>query len=257
MIKYILCALLGYFAGCFSPSYLLSRRRGFDIRTFGSGNAGATNMMLAAGLKPGLVVMALDVSKAFVVTFPLRLLLPPLCAALAGLFCVLGHIFPVFLHFRGGKGTACLCGTVLGLTPELVLPLLALMFIIGMIWNRASILPLLTALVYAPLYLLRTGDWRGTIALALIFPAMLWAHRSNFARWREGKEQTFRQFLLAATSRSARRQGNESAVSGPLPAARVSDEAVRSQLLQHFICGGAAALARSGRRTVHAQPRGL
>lgn len=108
MIKYILCALLGYFAGCFSPSYLLSRRRGFDIRTFGSGNAGATNMMLAAGLKPGLVVMALDVSKAFVVTFPLRLLLPPLCAALAGLFCVLGHIFPVFLHFRGGKGTACL-----------------------------------------------------------------------------------------------------------------------------------------------------
>ena len=45
MIKYILCALLGYFAGCFSPSYLLSRRRGFDIRTFGSGNAGATNMM--------------------------------------------------------------------------------------------------------------------------------------------------------------------------------------------------------------------
>lgn len=147
MIKYILCALLGYFAGCFSPSYLLSRRRGFDIRTFGSGNAGATNMMLAAGLKPGLVVMALDVSKAFVVTFPLRLLL-------------------------------------------------ALMFVIGMIWNRASILPLLTALVYAPLYLLRTSDWRSTIALALIFPAMLWAHRSNFARWREGKEQTFRQFLF-------------------------------------------------------------
>ena len=122
MNKYILCALLGYFAGCFSPSYLLSRRRGFAIRTFGSGNAGATNMMLAAGLKPGLGVMALDVSKAFVVTFPLRLLLPPLCAALAGLLCVLGHIFPVFLHFRGGKGTACLCGTVLGQPPEQVLP---------------------------------------------------------------------------------------------------------------------------------------
>ncbi len=51
--------------------------------------------------------------------------------------------------------------------------------------------------LYAPLYLLRTGDWRSTIALALIFPAMLWAHRSNFARWREGKEQTFRQFLFS------------------------------------------------------------
>lgn len=66
-----------------------------------------------------------------------------------------------------------------------------------MIWNRASILPLLTALVYAPLYLLRTGDWRSTIALALSFPAMLWGAPSNFARWREGKEQTFRQFLFS------------------------------------------------------------
>mgnify|MGYP000113951485 CR=1 FL=1 len=167
---------------------------------------------------------------------------------------------------------------MLGLTPELVLPLLALMFLIGMIWNRASILPLLTALVYAPLYLLRTGDWRGTIALALvyaplyllrtgdwrgtialalIFPAMLWAHRSNFARWREGKEQTFRQFLFGRHEPQREEAGNESAVSGPLPAARVSDEAVRSQLLQHSVRGRAAALARSGRRTVHAQPRGL
>ena len=64
-------------------------------------------------------------------------------------------------------------------------------------WLVVIFVPLLTALVYAPLYLLRTGDWRGTIALALIFPAMLWAHRSNFARWREGKEQTFRQFLFS------------------------------------------------------------
>ena len=104
MSKYILCALLGYFAGCFSPSYLLSRRRGFDIRTFGSGNAGATNMMLAAGLKPGLVVMALDVSKAFVVTFPLRLLLPPLCAAQAGLLCVLGTFSPCFCASAAGRG---------------------------------------------------------------------------------------------------------------------------------------------------------
>lgn len=86
------------------PFVSASRRRGFDIRTFGSGNAGATNMMLAAGLKPGLIVMALDVSKAFVVTFPLRLLLPPLCAALAGLLCVLGHISPYFYASAAGRG---------------------------------------------------------------------------------------------------------------------------------------------------------
>lgn len=140
--------------------------------------------------------MALDVSKAFVVTFPLRLLLPPLCAALAGLLCVLGHIFPVFLRFRGGKGTACLCGTVLG--PDAGARAAAAG---ADVYHRHDLEPgehpaaadgagLCAALPAAD------GDWRGTIALALIFPAMLWAHRSNFARWREGKEQTFRQFLF-------------------------------------------------------------
>ena len=65
MIKYILCALLGYFAGCFSPSYLLSRRRGFDIRTFGSGNAGATNVLRSQGKLPAILTTVGDLAKSF------------------------------------------------------------------------------------------------------------------------------------------------------------------------------------------------
>ena len=80
--------------------------------------------------------------------------------------------------------------------PRALRPLALTYMLMLCVLSVSLILPLLTALVYAPLYLLRTGDWRSTIALALIFPAMLWAHRSNFARWREGKEQTFRQFLF-------------------------------------------------------------
>ena len=80
--------------------------------------------------------------------------------------------------------------------PRALRPLALTYMLMLCVLSVSLILPLLTALVYAPLYLLRTSDWRGTIALALIFPAMLWAHRSNFARWREGKEQTFRQFLF-------------------------------------------------------------
>ena len=198
VIRFILVILLSYVLGCSNMALYLSKLRGVDMRKGGSGNLGASNAMILMGWKVGIIVAVHDIGKAVVAVVLAKHFCPglPLIGAAAGVACVLGHMFPFYLRFRGGKGTACLCGTVLGLTPELVLPLLALMFIIGMIWNRASILPLLTALVYAPLYLLRTGDWRGTIALALIFPAMLWAHRTNFARWREGKEQTFRQFLF-------------------------------------------------------------
>ena len=160
----------------------------------------------------------------------------------------------MFLRFRGGKGTACLCGTVLRADAGARAALLALMFLIGMIWNRASILPLLTALVYAPLYLLRTSDWRGTIALALIFPAMLWAHRSALHAGARAR-QTFRQFLFGRHEPQRGERGMNPLFQAHCPQRGYLTKAVRSQLLQHSVRGGAAALARSGRRAVHAQPR--
>lgn len=197
-MDYILCALAGYLIGGISPSYLIARRKGFDIRTKGSGNAGATNTMLTVGARAGVLVMLLDVLKTVLCILAARLLFPsqPLCGVLAGIFCVLGHIFSIYLHFHGGKGTACLCGLILTLTPELVLPMLALIFLIGLLCNRASILPLLTALLYPPLYFLRTQEAAGSALLFLVFLAMLWAHRGNFAKWRTGQETPFRRFLF-------------------------------------------------------------
>lgn len=197
-MEILLGMLGGYLVGSISPSYFISRSKGFDIRERGTGNAGATNTMLAVGTRAGVLVMLIDVLKAFLAVFSARLLAPelPLCAVCTGIACVIGHIFPLYLGFRGGKGTACVCGLVLGLTPELVLPMLLGSFFMALLLNYASLIPLLVAASYPPLYLMRTGFSAGTAVLAILLPALLWSHRHNFSKIRNGEETPFRCFLF-------------------------------------------------------------
>lgn len=197
-MEILLGVLGGYLLGSVSPSYLISRHKGFDIRERGSGNAGATNTMLVLGKSAGVFVMLIDVLKAFFVVLLARLLEPetPLCAVCAGIACVLGHIFPPYLGFHGGKGTACICGLVLGLTPELVLPMLLVSFLLALLLNYASLIPLLVAAAYPPLYLMRTNFSVGSLALVILIPALLWSHRQNFAKIKSGEEIQFRKFLF-------------------------------------------------------------
>ena len=162
-MRLIVLALCSYLIGGINPAYLLTRRKkGVDIRSCGTGNAGATNAMFALGFKPALVVMLLDVCKAALCVLAGRYLVPGnvYAAPLAGLVCTLGHIFPVWLRFRGGKGVACMCGTILALTPALVLPLLAAAFVFGVICNRASLVPAFTATAYVPMYYFLDGEYR-------------------------------------------------------------------------------------------------
>ncbi len=177
-----LAAAGSYLIGGINPAYFITRRkRGVDIRDCGTGNAGATNAMFAVGLKLALVVMLLDVLKTVACVTAARLWLRsnPYAAPLAGLSCMFGHIFPVWLKFRGGKGVACMCGIVLALTPVLVLPLLAAAFLCGLLINRASVLPLLTAVMYVPSYYLWTGNHGVTLLLCILPLTMLLTHRKN------------------------------------------------------------------------------
>lgn len=185
-MRLFLLALCSYFLGGVNPAYLLTRRKkGVDIRECGTGNAGATNAMFALGFKPALAVMLLDVCKALACVLAGRYLLPEsiYAAPLAGLACTLGHVFPIWLRFRGGKGVACMCGTVLGLTPVLVLPLLAAAFVFGVICNRASLVPTFTATVYVPMYYSLTGNTEVTVLLLAFVVLMLFTHRRNIFLW--------------------------------------------------------------------------
>lgn len=116
-MSYILAALLGYALGCLSPAYLLARRKGFDIRSTGSQNAGASNAFITMGAKSGVAVGLCDMAKSCAAALLAAQLFPSLpgAAAVAGTAAVLGHIFPFYLKFRGGKGFAPFLGLTLAL----------------------------------------------------------------------------------------------------------------------------------------------
>ena len=111
----VVCSAMGYLIGTINPAYIFGKLRGFDIRERGSGNAGATNVVLIMGKLAGLVCALLDIFKSYAAYKLARLLFPMLTFAgiLAGCACVLGHIFPVWMHFSGGKGLACIGGLIL------------------------------------------------------------------------------------------------------------------------------------------------
>lgn len=120
----IVCLLIGYACGLFQTSYVYGKMHGIDIREHGSGNAGTTNMMRTLGTKAGLITFAGDVLKTFLAIFiccaVYKQSMPdmvPVIKLYAGAGAILGHNFPFYLRFKGGKGIACTAGLVLSFDP--------------------------------------------------------------------------------------------------------------------------------------------
>ena len=109
---YIPVVLLGYLLGCSNLAWFLAKARGVDIRGKGSGNPGASNAMILMGWKSGILVALHDIGKAALAVFLAQRLFPtlPLAGEAAGAACVLGHLYPFYLRFRGGKGFASYLG---------------------------------------------------------------------------------------------------------------------------------------------------
>ncbi len=186
-----------YLLGSVSFSYLIVRLlQGRDVRTVGSGNAGATNVLRAAGKLPGVVALVLDAGKGVAAVAAARALdAPPAAVAAAAVAVVLGHVFPVFLGFRGGKGVATAAGAMGALAP-LVMVLAILVFLVVAAATRYVSLGSVLAAVSFPLLFAagRAGGWiagdpwvlpAGAVIAALI----VWKHRGNLARLARGSER--------------------------------------------------------------------
>ena len=115
MIPYIICVILSYFLGCINPAYVLAKRKGKNILAIGSHNPGASNTMLNFGWAAGILVGACDILKACIAVFLCKTFFPalPYIGYIAGISCIMGHMYNVFLHFKGGKGLASLMGMML------------------------------------------------------------------------------------------------------------------------------------------------
>lgn len=180
--------ILGYLLGSIPFGVLIARLRGIDLRTTGSGNIGATNAARALGKPTGALVLFLDAGKAAAPLWPLvHLYHPAGCAvepllALLGLGAVLGHMFPVWLGFRGGKGVATSLGVFLVLTPASLFLTLAVWLLCYLVTHMASVGSLL-AMAALPiiLHLYAAPPVYVELALALL-PLIVWKHRGNIAR---------------------------------------------------------------------------
>ncbi|MCR4739684.1 MAG: glycerol-3-phosphate 1-O-acyltransferase PlsY [Lachnospiraceae bacterium] len=188
----ILCALMGYLVGCINLSYILSRIKGYDIREHGSGNAGASNVVILMGKKWGVFVAIVDILKAFVVIKIAGLILPGnLIAFFVTATCViLGHIFPFVMGFKGGKGLATLGGSILAYDVRLFLIMLLIVFVMVMLTDYICTAPLFASVVF-PLYTVYDSKTLYPLIFFVCTVAIYYRHLENLKRIREGKELKF------------------------------------------------------------------
>jgi len=186
-----LALLAAYAIGSVPIALLLTRRwSAQDLRLVGSGNLGAANAARASGMAAGVVVALLDMSKgALSVALARHLSAAPSAPAAAGLAAVIGHVYPVWLRFRGGKGVATACGAFSVLAPIAIAPA-ASVFLLTVWATRYVSLGSVLASVTLPTLAYAAGSSAPVVAAATAVAALIvFRHRSNLARLRAGLER--------------------------------------------------------------------
>ncbi len=187
-----LVILLAYAIGSVPFSLLLTRRWGApDLRRVGSGNLGAANVLRASGVGAGILVAALDITKgALSVTLARYVSDQPSAPAAAGLAAIVGHIYPVWLRFRGGKGVATACGVFSVLTPLAIAPALIIFTVTVWLTKYVSFGSVLASLALPPIAYLTGSPGAAIVTASAAATLIIFRHRSNLARLRGGQERT-------------------------------------------------------------------
>ena len=210
-LQLILLLFLSYVTGSIPTSIILGKLvKGIDIREYGSGNAGGTNVFRVLGWKPALVVVIIDVFKGWLPTavystsifnnLPINDV--GVLQILCGFAAVLGHTYTIFAGFRGGKGIGTLAGMLIALYP-IAFPLCLLAFVVTLILTGYVSLSSIMATVSLPIFLFILpilGIEQSSLSLlifALLVPWFaVYTHRSNIARLREGTENRFEKAMI-------------------------------------------------------------
>lgn len=190
-MRLALFVLSAYLLGSIPSGYLAGRGAGVDLREEGSGNPGSTNVYRVLGLRAAIPVATVDVLKGFLPVWYLPLwdgAAVPHLPLVYGMAAIAGHVWPVFLRFRGGKGIATAAGVVFGLAP--LTALVGVLVWVGMLLvTGAASVASLTAVTLMPLVSAGLEDpWSTVVFLTCVVPFAWWTHRENVARLRRGEE---------------------------------------------------------------------
>ncbi|SLM97488.1 Acyl-phosphate:glycerol-3-phosphate O-acyltransferase PlsY [Brachybacterium faecium] len=158
-----------------------------DIREYGSHNLGATNSFRILGVKAGIVVMIIDVLKGTLATLLPVWLHVPINPLLIGIFAVIGHIYPAYAKLRGGKAVATSAGILLGYSPSVFLVLMAV-FVIVLVISRYVSLSSMIAVVVGLIASIFLKDYVLIIVMAILTIFILYRHRANISRIKNGTE---------------------------------------------------------------------
>ena len=189
--------LLGYLIGSSSMSFYISKAKKVNLKEEGSKNLGASNTLALMGKKAGLAVLVHDVLKSFLVITIIRLCMHVpynqvgWLLAIGGVFAVVGHIFPFYLKFKGGKGFASYIGVVMGLDWRLFLGIVVLIVVAAFVTDYI-VAGTFSTITVAPVYFLFRQEWLVAAILLAGSLLILYKHRENIVSIKNGKEMKVR-----------------------------------------------------------------
>jgi len=187
-VNTLIAVVVAYLLGSCTFGFWAGKLRGIDLRTQGSGNTGGTNAVRVLGAKVGIPVIALDIFKGTAAVIIASRLGGTGTEVLAAAAAVLGHAFPVFLRFRGGKAVATGAGAMLGLTPWIAAGVFALWIALGLITRYVSVASMLSAIAFMLAAILTDEPWPVVAFTVFTSAVVFWRHRGNLARLRDGTE---------------------------------------------------------------------
>ena len=198
LVNIIICLVVGYICGCFMTGYFVSKIKKVDIRKKGSGNVGTTNSIRVFGKKIGYLIFVGDFMKAFLPVMLMKFvffkddpMVSVLCL-LTGLGAILGHDFPFFLKFKGGKGVATMVGAICGYDWRYFIVVAIVFFGVFEISRFVSLGSIITS-VAIPVFMLifHWGEWWEFLITVIYCLLTVWSHRSNIKRLISGTENAF------------------------------------------------------------------
>ena len=184
----ILWAVIGYLLGSIPSGVVIARILGLgDLREIGSGNIGATNVLRTGNKKAAALTLLFDAGKGLVAVLLARAIVGEDAAQIAALAAFLGHCYPVWLDFKGGKGVATYFGILFGLSVVIGLVGCAIWIVVAAIWRYSSMAALVTA-GWVPVFVAMFSENRSFVLLAILGLLIYWRHRGNIQRLRSGEE---------------------------------------------------------------------